>query len=502
MELKFDRKDIGCCAEVFSQTLRKEDSQDSVVPDTMPDIGEIVCCAGDVLIRGKDVSEGRVRLEANIPARVVYAPEEGNGLYCLDVNLPLYVSMENPAIPADAVCTAELELAALEARTLNPRKISVRAETVFRVRCCAPSQLESAGVPEEETEGVNLLERCAAATPLWTATEKTFVLTDDFTVPSAQPAASSVLCSTAQPRVEEIKCVGNKLVVKGEVCSSLVCLSEEGEVFSLRFDTGFSQVVDAGPLPEECWAAAALLVSGEQYALGSDGRGGSMELHLVLQVSVYGKTELKSVTDAYSSRYPIEIETESTELEQIRGETVLRETLRETLSTAMPVAEVIEVLTVPGLPEAEGGTVTLPLLVQLLYRAQDGTLCAARKSYTLRLSQDLGLGQRLEPVGVTVQETTASPAAGGVELRVPVELRALLREMESLTRIKRLEYDETASLDLTERPSLVLLRATAADDLWTIAKKYCSTVRAITEANGLEELGPGWEKLILIPKTV
>ena len=46
------------------------------------------------------------------------------------------------------------------------------------------------------------------------------------------------------------------------------------------------------------------------------------------------------------------------------------------------------------------------------------------------------------------------------------------------------------------------LRASARDDLWTLAKENNSTIRAIAEANGLDALGPAWEKLILIPKTV
>ena len=47
-----------------------------------------------------------------------------------------------------------------------------------------------------------------------------------------------------------------------------------------------------------------------------------------------------------------------------------------------------------------------------------------------------------------------------------------------------------------------MLRADSSTDLWTLAKENCSTVEAIRRANGLDEAGEDWEKLLLIPKAL
>jgi hypothetical protein len=70
----------------------------------------------------------------------------------------------------------------------------------------------------------------------------------------------------------------------------------------------------------------------------------------------------------------------------------------------------------------EGGTVQCPLNVQLLYRNESGAICRTSARYTLQSSQELE-----EEVGLTIQnihcgEAYAAPAAGGIELRIPVEL--------------------------------------------------------------------------------
>ncbi|MBR1497203.1 MAG: DUF3794 domain-containing protein [Oscillospiraceae bacterium] len=502
MELSFDRNSMECWEESFSQTLRKEDSQDSVVPDTMPDIGGLVCCTGTPLIRGKDVTEGRVRLEANIPAKAVYTPEEGGGLYVLEVNLPLYVSFEDTGIAADSVCVAEIELAALEARTLNPRKISVRAETVFRVRCFTPAQIQSVGAPAGETEGIHLLERVGAVTPLCAVTEKTFVLTDEFQLGAEQPDMARILSQSILPQVEEIRCVGGKLVVKGNVRSCLTYASAEGEGGSLRLETGFSQVVDAGELPEESHAVVSLLVSGAYFEPGPDGRGGTAEIHMVLQAMVYGKTGVTSVVDAYSARYPLELEREPLETGGIQTELSLRESFHETVPAPQSVGEILGAQLRPGLPAVEEGTVALPVTADIFYETTEGELCSVRRDFIWHLTQGLEPGQSLEVTAVALSEPALSPAAGGIELRVSAEVRAFLRQTQETERITGLRYDEDAAPDLSELPSLVLLRASNRDDLWTLAKENCSTVAAISEANGLDSLGAVWEKLILIPKCV
>ena len=83
-----------------------------------------------------------------------------------------------------------------------------------------------------------------------------------------------------------------------------------------------------------------------------------------------------------------------------------------------------------------------------------------------------------------------------------VEARAALTATRTLDAVTALEYDETAPLDQSERPSLVLLRAASGDDLWLLARENCSTPEAIRAANGLDALEGDWQRLLLIPKTV
>ena len=135
MEANLSKCGFASYDKAYSRTLRKEESQDCVVPDTMPDIAELATTWGCVLIRSKDVGEGRVRVEANVPAKVSFLPEGEEHLCCLDVNIPFYFSAEDAAIREGDFCVADLKLRALETRVLNPRKVTVRAEVELSLEC-------------------------------------------------------------------------------------------------------------------------------------------------------------------------------------------------------------------------------------------------------------------------------------------------------------------------------------------------------------------------------
>lgn len=503
MEFTLHPSSIDCYDKVFSQTLRKEETQDAVVPDTLPDIGEILSTSGDLLIRSKDVGEGRARIEANVPARVAYVPENGEGACCLEVNVPLYVSVEDESIPEGGVCTAEMSLAVLETKVLNPRKVCVRAEAVFTVDCWAEGQMAFAGAPEEDAEGVHVLERSVTVTPVCTVTEKTFVLTDEFTIPDTMPPAATILSQQTQVQADDVKTVGTKIVVKGSAKSSLLYVSEEMVPGAVEFTTEFSQVIEAETMPEEPFVSVSILPSGTYYDLsGGDGRTGEMELHLVAQATVCGEKEAECLTDAYSNRCALEMETETMEITRVRKPLILRETLRDQIPTAEAAAEILQGCYRLGSARAEGGTVTLPVTVCVHYKTAEGRLCAAKKNFTVEFRCELEEGQRLAPAGVSAESLSLAPAAGGIEARLPLEARVFVQETEAVQRVTAITADEDAPIDLSGRPSLVLLKVRSGDDLWALAKANASTVRAITEANGLDSLTAPWEKLILIPKTI
>ena len=503
MELTLNQTVQNCYDIAFTQTLRKDEAADSVIPDSMPDVGEILSATGNILIRSKDVGEGRVRLEANVPVKVSYIPEEGEGYYAIEVNIPFYLSIEDEKISANSLCAADMKLLSLEAKLLNPRKINVRAEVLFSVVCYEPERQIYFGKPLQNTEGIYFLEQAAQTSHICAVSEKTFVITDEFSLPASISLADPVLSQKVQLQVDEIKNIGSKLVVKGNAKSSLLYCAEDGNPSSLEFTTVFSQIMDVDALPEEAFAAVNLLSSGIYYDLsGGNGQTGTMELHIVAQAVIRSSSEMKYLSDAYSNQYFIKVTTDVHPSQKILRPIVLKQTVKEQIPSISQVSELIQGSYVFGSAEFEAGTVSIPLDIWAYCQDSNGKLFMVARRIPIQFVLELPENQGLEITKINGQEFYLAPSTSGLELRLTVELNAILWSSETITYITGIAFDDNETMDLSSKPTLVIMKAGSQDDLWRIAKENVSTLEAIEQANGLEKLTTPWEKLLLIPKSV
>ena len=486
---------------VFEKSIMLSESQDCVVPDTLPDIDRIVCTSGCVLVRSKDVAEGHIRMEANIPARVCCTGVEGRR-FCLDVNIPFYISAEDEAIPDGSACSAGLVLKHLETRILNPRKISVRAEICASLRCYAEHSETFAVVSGEENAAVHVLEGETELTAIGCVTEKTFVLTDEYTLAPDREIPAEIIAQNADVTVQELRSIGSKMILKGCVRNEILYFTEHGALETAMFSTAFSQIIETETDTEEALCDAQMLISGMYYELvpGEDGRSISAELHLVAQIVVYTRHTIRYLSDAYCNAYPIELHRTQREFTRLGRELLLRESCNAQLDTAGEIGTVIACHVAPVGWSRSGGELTVQLLTQLVW--QNGETCGSMERTVVHTFSPETGGEALHVSVVSVADVFAAPENGGAELRVSLEIRGFAVQNLTLDCISSIACDETAPLDLDDRPTLVILFAREKPDLWSLARENCSTVEAIRAANDLDGEAPESGQLLLIPKTV
>ena len=385
---------------------------------------------------------------------------------------------------------------------LNPRKISVRAEIGAELTCYAEENVMFSTAPEETGSVIHVLERQAELTAVSSVTEKTFVLTDEFELPSDRSTASEIVAQEADAAVQELRSVGSKLIVKGVVRSALLYAAEDGTLEQLCFQTAFSQIIETESEAEDALFEARMMTSGMYYELtpGSDGRSVSMELHLVAQAVLYGRRQVRYLADAYSNSYALQLARQTKAFPLYGREALFRDACTVTVDTAGDVSAVISCHAAPVEWSSDGGEIAVQLLLRLCWRSGE-TICSAERTITARIRPDTG-SEAIRVWDIAVTDVYASPAGGGIELRIPLELRAFTVCGIQAGCIERIEYDETAPLEPDDRPTLVILFPGYEGDLWTLAKAHCSTPEAICAANELDDGVLHADRLLLIPKSV
>lgn len=501
MEMILKKTGFDCYHKVFAQALRKEETQDCVVPDTFPDIAGILDTTGCVLIRSKDVSAGRVRLEAAVPAKVAYVPEGETGLRCLDVTVPLFISVDDERVEDGCICTASLSLVSLGTRMLNPRKVMVKAEVCVSLECYSRGELLFPSGIENDKWGINTLIKTERVTAVDCVTEKTFAVTDEYALPASRPAMESLVSQRTELVTEDVKAVGSKIILKGFVKSSLMYCAADGQPASVAFTTGYSQVIECADAGEEPFVRIDAILTGVYYELVPDsgGRTISMEAHLVAQAVQTGRRDVQYLSDAYCNSRYLELDEECAEPECVRRESVLKETLRDTLELQGGIQELCDAYARCGAVRIDGAGIAVPVTVCLVYKTGEGKLASARKSCELSLETVLEEGERIGGCAVSASELYVAPTGSGAELRLPVEARLTVCRAVTIRSLCSVTVSEEGP-DLSKLPSLTLLKAHGAEELWRIAKENCSTVEAIVAANGIDE-SFRWGSCILVPKT-
>ncbi len=498
MELKLKYSESDCCSKSFSRTLRREESREAVVPDTMPDIADILFCSGRVLIRSKELREGRLSLEAAVPAAVVFRGENGD-ICSLPLELGFYMSIDEAELPADGLAAAELCLVNLDARALNPRKILLRGELETELSCYEKSKLCLAeGVEGDETV---CLRRVKSRVSLrCNLVEKSFALAAEAELPPS-PAAKEIVCAEMETAVDELKTVGSKLIVRGRVKSRVVYLDEAAQLRTVCPVTEFSQIIETGCAGENTFARVWLIPSGAEYRLipRGDGEALDIELHMVAQAECFRNDDIVTISDAYSNNYELDARFETRHFSEISPSFCLRAELRRLYESPRTAAEISIVGCRQGSLRLTEEGLCLPVIADMVCSGSDGSVWGETRSAELCFRCSMAEGAAL-PECVEITEINAFPVAGGIELRAAGKLELRRSADTEKCCLVSLAYDENTALDNSDRPSIVLLRACDGDDIWALARENCSTIEAISAANGLDEAGEGWKKLILIPK--
>lgn len=508
MDLNLKQEEIRYIKAVYRNTLVKEETAEVVVPDSLPDIMRIIDADAVALLRSKEADGGRVTITGIVNVSVIYIPDGVAGIRKMEANLPFSVTAENAGITQESLIVAKAEVISADARALNPRKIMTRVNLSVGILCGSQSELQiNTEVSGKEDCGIEVQNGRCEMDLAQEICEKTFILSDEYKLPSAKPVISEILKTSVKLKAEDAKVVGSKIIVKGSADSVIYYRSDAGELESAEFSTSFSQVIESG-IEEDAVSDVTLMLTGvyvnTELNSADEERNIMLELHAVAQCMTYCRRSAEYICDAYSTKYALEAEYAQEEIESYGGTELVTELVRGSMETPSMVRNIIGVNVTTGEVTSERtDTETImrcDVNASVIFTAEDGRVLTSTKRFTAE-----GAIQDTDSVlyadASCGSEIYTAMSGDGIELRLPVIFCARRFEKEKITNITKLACDEENPLDLTGRPSVVLKRVESGDTLWKLAKRYNSKPEYIRQANDIEDdknLQIG--QLLIIPK--
>lgn len=496
------------CLEAFQivsdQIIVQEETLESIVPDACPDILRIVEAAGEASLKTKELTEGSLRLGGSIRASVLYIPEGEPGPRKVEVRIPYVCGVEDPSFHPGGRVVAAPRLCGVDAQTVNPRKVLVRAQLAVSVTVMDPQRLEvSTGASGEEA---GLQQRLEERTTYRVAAvqEKPFQFSDTLNLPASMPPAEELLRSQVEARCLDAKIIGAKLIVKGEAVLRALCRCAGGELETARFELPFSQILEIPGAQEGADVTVETALCASECTL-QPGEPGTLavSLELLAQAVVREVQSVEVLSDLYCTQCPVETDREELVLSRLLDAGVQRQQVRQLCESGLPVKSVVECsLSIGRLTRTEGENgvgAAAGVLVSVLFYSEDDALCAA--AYPIQAEAALGT-QRDAVVRCGCRSAgnlAATPVTGGMEVRFDLEFPYLVLGQETcpmVTGVRPLPAEEGGG----PKPSVILRVVGEKEPLWDIAKACSSTVADIMTANELDSDSAPAGKLLLIPK--
>lgn len=501
MELVFQQNQIRYLREIGCEAFSREETMDTIVPDSLPDIGRIVDSFGNILVQTKECRGGTLCVTGGVQAGVLYVPEEGDGVCEIPMYIPFTVKKELAADCDEGQFLCSITLGGLDARMLNPRKVLVRANLICRFRLLTPGEM-TVHTLKEQPECLQMRTRTLPFLLPVDAAEKSFPINEEMELNSTQEAVDRILSLRAWPEIAERKLIGSKAVFKGRLCVHAVYLGIEGRLCPTELQIPFSQYVEMNQELEDFELQIIPMLSGLEVE--PDGQMECRRLllsaNLLVQCVAYGRQELTLVDDAYSTKGAFQPEWEKCELTGRLDSQSLQETAQ--LHEHAEAKSVLDCWIAPELPtmsrNGDALTLRLPLSGNAMYYDSEGALQGKpiRSVWECELQLHPDAAARVHEVAL--RDFSASADADGIALRCTVTQEVETQAIHELRQLCGGAIGEETDAG-ERRPSVILRRGMPDESLWSVAKACRTTVDAICAANHLEAEDGIQGRLLLIP---
>lgn len=500
---------------IFDQFYLDEDYN---VPDQKEDVKRIV--QGKAELRAEDIRpvENYVKITGKMYFTILYMTASGDSRAAvLEGKLPFeeMVYAESDGNESFFLRNVRTEFTA---SVVHSRKLSLRIMTEIevgreRIRDEELTENVESDVPVyRKTRNMNLLR-------LAVSKKDTYRIKEELTLPGTKESIGQVLLTDISMRKLDIRMGQDEVLLRGELLVFCMYLSAEEKADWIEQSMPFEGRVLCDGVSENMYyhiqhsledflTDIRLDEDGEMRVLG-------IEATLALRMNIYEEEETEILSDMYSLEQQCVFDTQETVLEELLMQNQSKCKVTERLSLPELKEDVLQILHSQGSIQVESEQHTMEgirvegiLHLSFLYLRGDDTEPYGSWQGMMPFSWLIEYPDMPEQVNSSLSyhvEQLAVTLAGSeaVEVKAILSFEVFLRKLAPVEVIRDVRMESLDMKELSERPGIVGHIVQNGEDLWSLAKKYMTTMEGIREINGLndEKVSQG-DKLLIFKENI
>ena len=502
MELTIQNSPLTYLKCVLREVRRQEETAETVVPDTYPDIGSILDAHACAVIRGKDCRAGSVIISGGVKGSILYLPEDGSWPRCLEFYMPFSVKVENSELTEQSQVLSSVRVSAADGRMINSRKAMLRVNLSCSITAYEKMEETRYTLTQQPPYLRLRREEYTVDLPLETA-ERSFLVSDTLELPAGSPPMDRLCKVHCGLELIDQKLVGDKAVFKGIARCKLLYQSEDHRFYVQEFQLPFSQYCELSSEYDGDEQTELIPVM-TGYDLEPETPNGATKayfnLHVLVQCVIFGKQPIEVIRDAFCTKGTLQPTWRDFTLESSLDHPMATQTVH--CRVAGDFQQIMDYDIYAGDPSVErtGDTaaITVPLSVHVLGYTQDGMMNAAvgreTAGFEIPLAEQAFCMPRLDRLG----NSSASAAPDGADTRVELTICSTCFAGQNIRTLAAGTWEDTAPGG-GRSPSVLLRRAGKGSAVWDIAKAAAANEETLRQVNSLEGEWLSEDRVLLIP---
>lgn len=511
MDIDFVKENIECeqmLAENFSDTIIKEEY---VIPDTHPDVTDILILEAKPVITNKEVMDDKVFLEGKVEYTILYRAKEDEdmGIHSVtyDGNFSNYVEM--PEAEHTMSCDSNCYVEHMNCMAVNERKVAI--EGIIKLKAEVYKKYNFEVIKDiAGSENVQMLKNPATIDKIVGTVSGDLVVKTDIPIPMDKPQVGNILQYDVNVHKKNVTVQENKVSIeayalvrflyRGKDTKDIVCVEKdilvnkelpmEGALPSMESYTDFNVSEMERDIKEDDL--------GENRVIG-------VEALITANTKVMYKEDIDIIEDAYSPSNLMQMDRKDYGLNVVHGQNTVPSIIKSNLeldnkSNPVEILMCYGDVCITDKKIVEDKVIVEGVLnVRVLYRDSDNQINKICDEIPFSCSVDI-------PDSKIDMQCISKISLESMEASIEIDTIAIKAVVEVYARVNYITRKEFL-VDIaviegefpTKKSSLTMYVIQQDDTLWKIAKKYYTTIENLIKLNNLEdsEIIKVGEKLII-----
>ncbi len=511
MNFKAMQEAICVNREVFKGGAEQPIDLDITLPDYCPDISRILKCQILPQITLRQILGDRLNVEGTTLVRILYVDEEGGCVRNCELSSAFSTSFNIKADTDSPLVFTSTHVDFVNCRAVTKRRVDIHG--AFTVTARVLSRCREEILSGAEGCGIQVKQEPAEVSTLVGAAQHDFTISEVLELNTNKAMPESILRCDAHAVLTDYKAIANKLIAKGELLIKLLYCTdlETGALDVMEYSIPISQILDIDGLYDDCECDVRFEVLSAEAKINQDGADSGqvfeIEARACVCATAHRQEQIQVITDAYSTDYDLDTEKKQISFDRIAD--LVQESFLCRGSVDIPQngivniidtwCDVVSATVTPSENRLDfSGRVNVCMLVinseekpEYLERMLDYNYS---KEYPYQTDGFLCM-----PDVAVITSSYRLSGVDGIEVRVELKLNAPVYSTVKLYALSSMEPDESKPKNKDSMSALTIYYADPGETVWDIARRYNTSVDAVSEENDLPAERIDKRMMLLIP---